>query len=190
MKLSGRQEIHAPRKRVWDALNDTKTLNKCIHGCESFEAVVPHVYKAKVRAQIGPVNAVFHANLRLQTEPETDPNLQRFSLVVELERAAAGFGKGVAQVSLEEKDAKLTLLSYELEASVGGKIAQIGARLVEAAASSMAASFFANLETELGTRNAGQAAHRGKSSHGHGLLWAGAGAGAALLVLVVLLLGW
>lgn len=187
MKQSGRQEIRAPRKRVWEALNDTLLLKKCIDGCESFEAVAPQAYRAKVRAHIGPVNALFHANLRLQTAPDSARDVQRFSLEVELERAAAGFGKGVAQVSLQEKTDQLTLLSYELEASVGGKIAQVGGRLVEAAASAMAASFFANLEKELAMGNVGQSASRSRSSRGRGLLWAGAGAGAAVVLLVMLL---
>lgn len=150
MKQSGHQRIHAPRRAVWAALNDTGVLKRCIEGCESFERVGKQSYKASVRAHVGPVNALFAAILELVEEPQTDPNVQKFRLVVEIERADAGFGRGSAEVSLAEESSKVTMLSYEINAVVGGKLAQLGSRLIESAAGSMASSFFGRLQTELG----------------------------------------
>ena len=186
LKQSGRQEIHAPRNRVWEALNDPQILKRCIEGCETFERVGDQSFRASVRARIGPVNALFHANIGLQPQAETDPSLQRFLLQVEIERAEAGFGKGEARVALEQHGMNLTLLSYELVASVGGKMAQIGARLVEAAATSMASSFFANLEREVGTATASQPNLGQGTRQVRNLLWAAAGAALVALVIVLL----
>ena len=150
MKQSGRQRILAPRHAVWAALNNTSVLKRCIEGCESFERVGNQSYKATVRVRIGPVNALFAANVALAEEPQNDPDIQRFRLEVETERAVAGFGRGEAKVSLTEESEKVTILSYEMNALVGGKLAQLGARLIESAAGSMASSFFGNLQSELG----------------------------------------
>ncbi len=149
MKQSGRQLINAPRDVVWHALNDTNVLASCIDGCESFETVAPGRFKAKVRARIGPVNALFAADLTLEEEPASSPDTQRFRLQVELERAAAGFGKGEAEVTLTDEPGQATLLAYEINAVVGGKLAQLGARLVESAAGAMASAFFQAFEASL-----------------------------------------
>ncbi|MCY4200802.1 MAG: carbon monoxide dehydrogenase subunit G [Gammaproteobacteria bacterium] len=149
MKQSGRQRIHAPRNAVWQALNDTSVLRHCIDGCESFEQTAPGRFKAKVRARIGPVNAMFAADVTLAEEPSSSPNAQRFRLQVELERASAGFGKGEAEVTLTDEPGQATLLTYEINAVVGGKLAQVGARLIDAAAGAMASAFFSELEATL-----------------------------------------
>ena len=105
-----------------------------------------------MRVRIGPVNAMFTANVALAEEPQNDPDIRNFRLEVELERAVTGFGRGEAKVSLAEESEKVTILSYEMNALVGGKLAQLGARLIESAAGSMASSFFGNLQTELSGR--------------------------------------
>jgi len=149
LKQSGCQLINAPRHAVWRALNDTTVLRRCIDGCESFEQVAPGTFKAKVRAHIGPVNALFAADVTLTEETSSSADAQRFRLQVELERAAAGFGKGEAEVTLEDEPDQSTLLTYEINAVVGGKLAQMGARLIDAAAGTMASAFFSELEAAL-----------------------------------------
>jgi len=181
LKQSGRQLINAPREMVWQALNDTSVLKRCIDGCESFEQVAPGAFKAKVRAHIGPVNAVFAADVTLEEEPSSSSHdAQRFRLQVALERAAAGFGKGEAEVTLSDEPGQATLLSYETNAVVGGKLAQLGARLVESAAGAMASAFFRELEASL----TGKAAQELASARTW-LPWTGAAV--ALLAIIALL---
>ncbi len=182
LKQSGRQRIHAPRHLVRAALNDTKVLKRCIEGCESFEAIGEQTFHAKIRAKIGPVNALFAANLELAEEAQSDPDVQSFRLGVELERAAAGFGRGQAKVSLAEESKRVTILSYEIDAVVGGKLAQIGARLVESATSSMAASFFGKLEAELGGMSASLSALPKRSGGSNTMWWVAAAAGVIVLI--------
>ena len=150
MKQSGRQRIQAPRHAVWAALHDTNVMKRCIEGCESFQQVGDQSYKATVRAHVGPVNALFAANVEIMEEPQSDPDLKHIRLEVEIERAAAGFGRGTASVSLAEESKNVTILDYDIDAVVGGKLAQLGARLIEAAAGAMASSFFDKLQQELG----------------------------------------
>ncbi len=198
MKQSGHHRIHAPKSRVWEALNDTRLLARCIEGCESFKRLDEQSFRARVRAHIGPVDAVFIANLTLIEEPDSNspesappdnnPDVQTFRVLAELERATAGFGRGEARVTLREESKGITLLDYEIQAVVAGKLAQLGARLVESAASSMAASFFGRLERELGGKPASTSSD---SAQGRAalrtswLVWTAAAAAGALALVWV-----
>jgi uncharacterized protein len=137
MEMSGEQRIPVTQQRVWEALNDPDTLKACITGCESIEKVSDTEYKVVVTAAIGPVKAKFNGKLLLSDL--NPPN--SYSLAFEGSGGAAGFGKGGAQVSLAP-DGAGTLLIYKATASVGGKLAQIGSRLIDGVAKKMSDDFF------------------------------------------------
>jgi carbon monoxide dehydrogenase subunit G len=138
MEMSGEQHIPLPQQRVWDALNDPEILKACIPGCESIDRVSDTEYKVAMTAAIGPVKAKFSGKLLLSDL--SPPN--SYSLAFEGSGGAAGFGKGSAQVSLAPEGGG-TLLTYKATASVGGKLAQIGSRLIDGVAKKMADDFFA-----------------------------------------------
>lgn len=138
MELIGQQLIAAPIDRTWVALNDPGTLKACIAGCDSIDKVSDNEYTVSMAVRIGPVNAKFKGKLRLENlQPPTS-----YTIVFEGQGGVAGFGKGSADVKLSPQDGG-TLLDYAARAQVGGKIAQIGSRLVDAAAKKMADDFFA-----------------------------------------------
>lgn len=143
MEITGEYQIDAGREIVWAALNDPDMLQRCIPGCESLEKVSDTEYAAKVTAAIGPVRAKFNTSLKLE---DLDPP-NSYRLVGE-SRAAAGFGKGSALVSLVEKDGG-TLLRYEADFKVGGKLAQVGSRLVAGATKKTADDFFGAFSTAI-----------------------------------------
>ncbi len=138
MEMSGEQRIPLQQQRVWEALNDPEILKACIPGCESIERVSDNEYKVALTAAIGPVKAKFSGKLLLSDI--NPPN--SYSLAFEGSGGAAGFGKGGAQVSLSAESGG-TLLTYKATASVGGKLAQIGSRLIEGVAKKMSDDFFA-----------------------------------------------
>lgn len=139
MEMSGEYKIRAPRQKVWDALNDPEILKQSIPGCEEIEQKSPTELSAKVTAKVGPVKARFAGEVELSDlDP---PNGYRIS--GEGKGGAAGFAKGGANVTLEE-DGDGTLLKYEVDAQVGGKLAQLGARLIDGTAKKMAGQFFEN----------------------------------------------
>ena len=174
---------------MWQALNDTSVLKRCIDGCESFEQDGPGAFKASVRAHIGPVNALFAAKITLVEEPsagndvqtDVETDSQTFRIGVELERAPQGFGKGEAEVKLVDQAGATTLLTYEIKADVGGKLAQLGARLIDSAARSMAGSFFEQLESVLTGKASTKDTARRKW-----LPWAAAGLAALALAVFAL----
>ena len=138
MELIGQQLIAAPIDRTWVALNDPGTLKECIAGCDSIDKVSDNEYTVSMAVRIGPVNAKFKGKLKLENlQPPTS-----YTIVFEGQGGVAGFGKGSADVKLTPQDGG-TLLDYAARAQVGGKIAQIGSRLVDAAAKKMADDFFA-----------------------------------------------
>ena len=144
MEQSGEYRIGASLEEVWQALNDPEVLAKCIDGCQSMEKLADDEFLASVKARIGPISAVFQANLKL-----TDLNPpQSYSLNADVKGGPAGFGKGVATVALAP-DGDATLLSYGVKASVGGKLAQIGSRLIDGVARKMADDFFSAFRHEL-----------------------------------------
>ncbi|MEM7079240.1 MAG: carbon monoxide dehydrogenase subunit G [Pseudomonadota bacterium] len=145
MQQSGEYSIAAPRDAVWHALNDATILAACIPGCQDMQRVGDAHFKAKVKAKIGPVSAVFDADLELQ---DLQPP-EAYTIQGDVKGGAAGFGKGKAQVMLEAVDEATTLLRYAVDANVGGKLAQVGSRLVDGAARKMADDFFAAFAAQL-----------------------------------------
>ena len=137
MQLTGEYRIPAPRERVWEMLNDPDVLRASIPGCESLEAEGSDKFKAKVTAKVGPVKATFSGEVTLEdlNPPES------YRIVGEGKGGVAGFAKGGADVNLAEDGAD-TLLSYTVDAQVGGKLAQIGGRLIDSTARKMADQFF------------------------------------------------
>ena len=145
MEQSGEYRIAAPRERVWEALNDPDVLCACIDGCQSLTRVADDRFEGVVKARIGPVRATFRGTVSLVNLVP----LESYGLVVEAQGGAAGFGKGEASVTLTET-AEGTLLGYGARGNVGGKLAQIGSRLVDAAVRKMAEGFFAAFSERLG----------------------------------------
>ena len=138
MELSDEIRIAAPRDVVHRALNDPEVLKRCIPGCEELEQESPEHLKAKVVLKIGPVKAKFAGEVTLDNSgaPES------FSLTGEGKGGAAGFAKGGAEVTLVEEEGE-TVLTYTAKADVGGKIAQLGSRLIQGTAKKLSAKFFA-----------------------------------------------
>jgi carbon monoxide dehydrogenase subunit G len=148
MQLSGQETLPVSQAQAWDALNDAGLLQASISGCEQLTLVSEHEYEVLMTVAIGPVKAKFKGKLKLaDLQPPTS-----YSLAFEGSGGAAGHGKGSAQVRLEALGPAQTLLHYEVQASVGGKIAQIGSRLVDMAAQKMTGDFFANFNTALQAR--------------------------------------
>ncbi len=138
MEMTGEVRIAAPRARVWEALNDPETLKACIPGCEELIKLSDTELTAKVKQKIGPVSASFSGKITLGdlNPPES------YSITGEGTGGVAGFAKGGATVRLTEEGAQSTLLSYVAKAQVGGKIAQLGGRLIDATAKAQADLFF------------------------------------------------
>jgi uncharacterized protein len=138
MDMTGETVISAPREVVWRALNDPEILRQSIPGCETIEKVSDTEFSAKVVAKVGPVRATFTGQVQLSDlDP---PNGYRIS--GEGKGGPAGFAKGGATVKLTDADGGGTKLSYTVDAQIGGKLAQIGSRLIDATARSMAQDFF------------------------------------------------
>lgn len=137
MDMSGEYRIPAPRERVWAALNDPEILRQAIPGCESVTKTSDTDMEAAVTAAVGPVKARFKGKVTLSdmNPPES------YTITGEGTGGAAGFAKGSAQVSLRQDGAD-TVMSYVVKASVGGKLAQIGSRLIDGTAKKMADEFF------------------------------------------------
>lgn len=144
MDMTGERRIPAPRDRVWNALNDPEVLKSCIPGCETLEKVSDREMKATAAVKIGPIAARF--NGRVQLDDLDPPNA--YTINGEGQGGVAGFAKGGAKVNLVD-DAGATVLRYIVHAQVGGKIAQLGARLIDATAKSMADQFFDRFSSQL-----------------------------------------
>ena len=144
MDISGEFTIPAPRERVWEALNDPQVLARCIPGCEELQRTGDNAFDAKMSAKIGPVKARFDTSIEL-----SDINApQSYTISGQGKGGPAGFGKGAAQVVLEDQGAE-TVLRYTADLQVGGKLAQIGSRLVGGAARKIANDFFSRFVEEL-----------------------------------------
>ena len=144
MDMTGERRIPAPRQKVWDALNDTEVLKSCIPGCESLQRLSDTAMKATAAIKIGPISARFTGNVALSDMDP--PNSYRIS--GEGQGGVAGFAKGGANVRLSD-DGPFTVLSYDVKAQVGGKIAQLGARLIDATSKQMADLFFDRFTAEV-----------------------------------------
>lgn len=145
MDMTGEYRISAPRSRVWEALNDPEILKQCIPGCEEIQKQSDTEMTAKVVAKVGPVKAKFAGKVTLS---DIDPP-NGYTISGEGSGGAAGFGKGGAKVSLVD-DGPDTVLSYTASAQVGGKLAQIGSRLIDGTARKMADDFFAKFTQVVG----------------------------------------
>jgi uncharacterized protein len=138
MDMTGEFLIPAPRQKVWEALNDPAILQQCIPGCETIEKLSDSELQAKVVAKVGPVRAHFGGKVTLS---DLDPP-NGYKISGEGSGGAAGFAKGGATVRLSD-EGQGTRLTYKVDAHVGGKLAQIGSRLIDATARKMAEDFFA-----------------------------------------------
>ena len=137
MTMTGEVQLPASREAVWAKLNDPAVLKACIPGCEELESTDDHGFRAVAKMKVGPVSARFKGKVTLSDlDP---PNGYRISG----EGGVAGFAKGGATVALADKDGG-TLLSYNVEAQIGGKLAQLGQRLINGTAKKLADEFFSN----------------------------------------------
>ncbi|HLI11923.1 MAG TPA: carbon monoxide dehydrogenase subunit G [Alphaproteobacteria bacterium] len=159
MDMTGEYRIEAPRQRVWEALNNPELLKTCIPGCEAIEKTSPTAFTAKVTAKIGPVKATFTGAVTLS---DLDPP-KGYKISGEGKGGAAGFAKGGAEVSLEEAGAA-TILRYKASANVGGKLAQIGSRLVDSTAKKLSDEFFGNFANALNAAPAAAPAQAGEEA--------------------------
>ena len=154
MDLTGDYRIEAARAVVWAALNDPEVLKACIPGCEELTRTSDTEFVAKVVARIGPVKASFGGKVTLS---DVDPP-NGYTITGEGQGGAAGFAKGGAKVRLESVDGgAATILHYAADAQIGGKLAQIGSRLVEGTAHKLADEFFAAFSAQATARAAPQA---------------------------------
>lgn len=144
MDMSGEYVIAAPRETVWAALNDPEVLKVCIPGCDELEMTSDTTMEAKVTQKIGPVKAKFAGNVELVNinAPES------YTIRGEGKGGVAGFAKGSADVRLEDQEGG-TRLVYEAHAEVGGKLAQLGSRLINSTAKKLADKFFENFHNHL-----------------------------------------
>lgn len=149
MDITGEERIAAPRDVVWRALNDPEILKQCIPGCQSLERKSPTELAAVVRVKIGPVSASFNGEVTLSkvNAPES------YTITGEGKGGIAGFAKGSADVTLTE-DGGETLLRYTATAQVGGKLAQLGSRLIGSASQKLASQFFADFNSAVGAEPA------------------------------------
>jgi uncharacterized protein len=188
MELTGEQILPLPRERVWAALNDPEILKASVPGCESFERVDDNQFQMVMAATVGPIKARFKGKMVLT---DLQPP-QSYSLTFEGSGGAAGFGKGGAHVDLVSESSGATRLVYRSHAQVGGRLAQVGARLIDGVARKMAEEFFgrftaavvgpqaAGASDEAATGSASAPGSNGVAS-GRAAPRAGAGAAAAAL---------
>jgi carbon monoxide dehydrogenase subunit G len=144
LNIQGEYKIGVPRQQVFDAITDPEILKKCIPGCEELEQISDTGYKAVIKATIGPVKAAFKTSMELKNlnPPES------FTLAGEGKGGVAGFGRGSADIALEESDGS-THLRYEADLKVGGKLAQVGSRLVLGVTRKIADEFFGTFSSIL-----------------------------------------
>src|SRR5215468_93417 len=139
MNMSGEVQLPAPQETVWQKLNDAEVLKVCIPGCETLDKISDTEFQAVATNKVGPVKARFKGKVKLT---DLDPP-NGYKISGEGDGGIAGFAKGGATVTLSDKDGG-TLLSYNVEAQIGGKLAQLGQRLINGAAKKLADEFFTN----------------------------------------------
>jgi uncharacterized protein len=144
MTMTGEIQLDAPREAVWEKLNDPVVLKACIPGCEELEKTDGQGFRAVAKMKVGPVSARFRGKVTLS---DLDPP-NGYMISGEGEGGVAGFAKGGAKVDLVEREGG-TLLSYRVDAQIGGKLAQLGQRLINGAAKKLADEFFANFARAL-----------------------------------------
>jgi carbon monoxide dehydrogenase subunit G len=160
MEMSGEYRIAAPRARVWAALNDPAVLKESIPGCQELTKVSDTEMNAVVQAKVGMVRATFQGSVTLSNlkQPES------YTITGEGKGGVAGFASGGADVSLAEDGPEATVLKYTAKGQVGGKLAQIGARLIDATAKQMADQFFSKFAETVGGGGATSAAAAAEST--------------------------
>jgi hypothetical protein len=193
MEMQNERRLPLPRQKVWDALNDPDVLQACIPGCESFDAVDENTYDAVVNAKVGPVKARFKGRVTLE---ELQPP-ESYSMSFQGKGGQAGFVKGTSSVRLDEVEEGCRL-GYSVKATLGGKLAQLGSRLVDGAAQKTANDFFDNFLRHMGVDPEAEAAAASGEAEGTRAAdsgsgrpmwpWVAAAAGAAVLIAAVLLL--
>lgn len=147
MQMNGTRQLNATADQAWQALNDPDMLKACIPGCDRFEAVTDTQYAMGVSIRIGPVSAKFSGTVTLD---EVVPPAS-YVIHFEAQGGVAGFGKGSSRVQLVPNDQGVEL-QYQVESQVGGKLAQVGQRLIDVAAKSLAEDFFKRFEAKLAER--------------------------------------
>ena len=190
MEMTGERRIPAPRQKVWDALNDPEILKQCIAGCESLDKTSDTEFSARVTSKVGPVTAKFTGKVQLSDVDA--PN--GYTISGEGQGGVAGFAKGGAKVQLAD-DGAGTLLTYEANGTVGGKLAQIGSRLIDSTARKMADDFFdkfaeavGGAEEEAEVEEPAEApAAQAKSEGLSPAVWIGGLVAIAVIVLVIVL---
>src|SRR6185312_14019331 len=155
MKIEDKQELHAKRERVFQALIDPEVLRRCIPGCERLEKTGENTYSTTLRAGVGAIKGVFTGNVRL--EDMTPPS--HYRIVVD-GKGQPGFLKGSGDLDLEEQNGS-TLIRYSGEVQIGGTIPGVGQRMIQGAAKMMASQFFTAIEAEAKTE-----AHEAPPTHG------------------------
>jgi carbon monoxide dehydrogenase subunit G len=148
MLMNESQRIPASKQKVWDALNNPEILKQCIPGCQSLEMSASNEMTATVVIKVGPVKATFGGKVTLS---DLDPP-SGYRISGEGNGGIAGFAKGSATVRLSEESPGETTLSYEVEAQIGGKLAQLGGRLIDSTARKLAGQFFSSFGEMVGTQ--------------------------------------
>lgn len=145
MDMNGEYRIAAPREKVWAGLNDPETLRASIPGCQTLEKTGDNAFSAKVVTKVGPVKATFGGDVTLSNinPPES------YTISGEGKGGAAGFAKGGADVKLADDGEGGTILTYTAKADVGGKLAQLGSRLIDGTSKKMADEFFSNFREQV-----------------------------------------
>lgn len=144
MQMQGNRQLAASAQQAWEALNDPEILKQCIPGCQSFELTSPNVYAIAAAIKVGPVSAKFTGTVSLS---DIKPP-HAYTLSFEAQGGVAGHGKGISHVELVPNDEGV-MLNYTVESQIGGKLAQLGQRLIDGAAKSMANDFFKRFDVAL-----------------------------------------
>jgi carbon monoxide dehydrogenase subunit G len=187
MDFNGRYQIDGSPASVWEALHDPEILKQCIAGAETVTRVSPTSYTARVALKIGPVQARFDCKAEWLDDQPPDGYAYAGTLKGEGQGGAAGFARGEARVLLKE-EGQGAVLTYEAKAAIGGKLAQIGQRLVDAAAKSIADDFFSRFAAHVSRAPGAPPVHPPTHARIPPWLWMAAGAAAIIIIVLAIAL--